>query len=205
MDEFGFLTIQPFLGKAWFEKEKPDRLPATYHRNQGVRHLMAALDLQDDKLYGHPSAHKKHQDILRFLSVLRRCYHHSERLYIILDNFPPHKHAKVTVWANQNNVELVFTAMNASWMNRIECHFGPLHKFVLSGSNYRSHKELAQAIRAYIHWRKAQTQQANSKGVKEDYGCLMGATSICLIVLSNHNDVLLSCHSNLSSYACAVC
>ncbi|MFD1673225.1 transposase [Alicyclobacillus fodiniaquatilis] len=152
-DEFGPLAVQPFPGQGWFKKAHPDRLPATYHRNHGVRHLLAALDLKDDKLYGHTSKHKKHQDILRFFKVLRRRYHRTERLYIVLDNFSPHKHGKVVLWAADNNVELVFTATNASWMNRIECHFGPLRKFVLAGSDYKDHKELAQAIQAHIRWR----------------------------------------------------
>jgi DDE superfamily endonuclease len=97
LDEFGPLSIQPFPGKGWFKKEHPDRLPATYHRSHGVRHLLAALDLKADKLYGHISDHKKHQDFLRFLKVLRRRYHRSERLYMVLDNFSPHKHRAVTM------------------------------------------------------------------------------------------------------------
>jgi len=153
LDEFGPLSIQPFPGKGWFGKGKPDRLPATYHRTHGIRHLLAALDLKSDKLYGHVSESKKHQDLLRFLKVLRRRYHRSERLYIVLDNFSPHKHQTVRDWATENNVELVFTPTNASWLNRIECHFGPLRTFVLSGSNYKDHKEMAQAIRTYLRWR----------------------------------------------------
>ncbi|MFD1674329.1 transposase [Alicyclobacillus fodiniaquatilis] len=90
---------------------------------------------------------------MRFFKVLMRRYHRTERLYIVLDNFFPHKHGKVVLWAADNNVELVFTATNASWMNRIECHFGPLRKFVLTGSDYKDHKELAQAIQAHIRWR----------------------------------------------------
>ncbi|QSO52997.1 hypothetical protein JZ785_03575 [Alicyclobacillus curvatus] len=59
----------------------------------------------------------------------------------------------MTDWAEKNNVQLVFTATKASWMNRIECHFDPLRKFVLSGSNYSNHAELAQAIQTHIRWR----------------------------------------------------
>ena len=153
LDEFGPLSIQPFAGRGWFVKRKPNRLPATYHRTHGVRHLLAALDLQSDKLYGHVSNSKKHQDVLRFLKVLRRRYHRSERLYIVLDNFSPHKHERVRNWAVENNVELVYTPTHASWLNRIECHFGPLRKFVLNGSDYENHQALANAIRAYIRWR----------------------------------------------------
>ncbi|MEF3312180.1 transposase, partial [Paenibacillus sp. GYB004] len=92
----------------------------------GVRHLLAALDLKTNKLYGHASKTKKHADILRFFKVLRRRFHGSERLYIVLDNFSPHHHKKVKAWAQENDVELVFTPTYASWLNRIECHFGPL-------------------------------------------------------------------------------
>ncbi|MEY8348448.1 hypothetical protein AALF16_09080 [Bacillus cereus] len=33
-------------------------------------------------------------------------------------------------------MELVFTSTYVSWLNQVECHFGPLQKFVLEGSNY---------------------------------------------------------------------
>lgn len=160
VDEFGPLAIQPFPGKGWFKQKEPDRLPATYSRHHGVRHLFSALDLNSDHLYGHVSKTKKHQDLLRFLKVLRRRFHRSERLYIILDNFSPHKHQTVRDWAQEHHVELIFTPTNASWLNRIECHFGPLRKFVLSGSNYPNHKELATAIRRYLSWRNKNKRHA---------------------------------------------
>ncbi|SDC97527.1 Integrase core domain-containing protein [Melghirimyces thermohalophilus] len=49
-------------------------------------------------------------------------------------------------------MELDYTPTYASWLNRIECHFSPLHKFVLEGSNYLSHDELIKAIQEYIRW-----------------------------------------------------
>ncbi|MCL6446043.1 MAG: transposase [Alicyclobacillus sp.] len=101
------------------------------------------------------------KDILRFLKVLRRRYHRSERLYIVLDNFSPHKHERVRNWAGRNNVELVYTPTQASWLNRIECHFGPVRKFVLNGSDYENHQALANAIRAYIRWRNKHRRNAS--------------------------------------------
>jgi len=53
----------------------------------------------------------------------------------------------------KNNVKGVYTATNASWMNRIECHFTPLKKFAISNSNYASFKEMGTGIRKYICWR----------------------------------------------------
>ncbi|WP_249043429.1 transposase [Paenibacillus faecis] len=160
MDEFGPLSLQPYKGKGWFPQRRPTRLRATYNRPHGVKHLLAALDLKTDKLYGHVSKTKRHQDLLRFFQVLRRRFHHSERLYLILDNFSPHQHKKVKKWASENNVELVFTPTYASWLNRIECHFGPLRKFVLEGSDFAKHQDLGLAIQAYLRWRNKNKRKA---------------------------------------------
>ncbi|MNI36787.1 Integrase core domain protein [compost metagenome] len=160
MDEFGPLSLQPYRGKGWFQQRRPVRLRATYNRPHGVKHLLAALDLKTDQLYGHASKTKKHQDIIRFLHVLRRRFHRSERLYIILDNFSPHSHHKVREWTAANNVELVYTPTYASWLNRIECHFGPLRKFVLEGSDFAKHQDLGLAIQAYLRWRNKNKRKA---------------------------------------------
>ncbi|HWH33840.1 MAG TPA: helix-turn-helix domain-containing protein [Acidimicrobiales bacterium] len=62
VDEFGPLNLLPRPGKQWApmasgkgSKASPRRRRrrATYTRTQGVRHLMAALDLGTDKMYGH--------------------------------------------------------------------------------------------------------------------------------------------------------
>ncbi|MGC4887166.1 hypothetical protein [Micromonospora sp. DT227] len=45
VDEFGPLNLQPRPGRAWRPVAQPVRLRATYTRDQGVRHMIAALDL----------------------------------------------------------------------------------------------------------------------------------------------------------------
>src|SRR3954453_11285999 len=75
MDEFGPLNLQPHPGKQWalvaHGKGDPAaprrrRRRATYTRPHGVRHLMAALDLSRDKLYGHIRARKGRTQFLAF-------------------------------------------------------------------------------------------------------------------------------------------
>ncbi|MCM3274133.1 IS630 family transposase [Paenibacillus elgii] len=153
VDEFGPLEVRPYPGKDWRKEKKPKRLPADYTRKHGVRHLFAAYDLKSDKLYGHNRRQKTSRDFLLFLQVLRRRYHRSERLYIVLDNFSIHKTVKVREFAAENNMELVFTPTYSSWLNRIEFHFAPLRSFVLYGSNYRNHDELTDSIQKYLRWR----------------------------------------------------
>ena len=71
LDEFGPLNLMPHPGRHWAERggrgKDPDRQPrprrrATYNRNDGVRHLFAALDLAKDKLYGHIKPVKRRTD-----------------------------------------------------------------------------------------------------------------------------------------------
>src|SRR3954451_17816315 len=51
VDEFGPLNLQPGRGRAWRPQGQPVRLRATYTRDQGVRHVIAALDLATRRLH----------------------------------------------------------------------------------------------------------------------------------------------------------
>ncbi|MCW2917638.1 MAG: hypothetical protein JWN52_5706, partial [Actinomycetia bacterium] len=76
-----------------------------------------------------------------------------DRLYVVLDNFSPHKHAQVRAWAAANDVDLVFTPTYTSWLNWIESEFAALRYFALGGTDRRSHNEQNTAIAGYIRWR----------------------------------------------------
>ena len=72
----------------------------------------------------------------------------------------------VMKYAQSNNIELVFTPTNASWLNRIECEFTAVKKFALENSNYATKKEQASAIRRYIIWRKKHTKNQKLVEIK---------------------------------------
>ena len=131
MDEFGPLDLLPRPGKQWApvvsrkEKGSSDaprrrRRRAAYKRTQGVCHLMAALDLGTDKMYGHVKANKNRTTFLAFCRYLRSLYPPEVRIAIVLDNFSPHlstnKDQRVGDWAAANNVELAYVPTNASWL-----------------------------------------------------------------------------------------
>ena len=56
-------------------------------------------------------------------------------------------------WAADNNVELVPTPTYASFLNRIECHFGAVGEFVIKNADYPDWDTLARAMADYIHLR----------------------------------------------------
>ena len=166
VDEFGPLNLQPRPGRQWAavsgKSEEPGRasqhrLRATYRRTAGVRHLFAAYELGEDKLFGHIKPRKNRARFLEFCRYLRSLYPPDARIAIICDNFSPHlttaKDARVGTWAQANNAEIAYTPTNSSWLNRIEAQFTALRYFALDGTDQPSHQEQGSMIRRYITWR----------------------------------------------------
>ena len=57
-DELGPIEVRPERGSNWAREKHPDRVSATYNREKGVRHLLAAYDLVRDRMYAHVKMHK---------------------------------------------------------------------------------------------------------------------------------------------------
>jgi transposase len=166
VDEFGPLNLQPRPGRQWApvsgKNKQPGRTPrrrlrATYTRTAGVRHLLAAYELGEGKLYGHIKPRKTRARFLEFCRYLRSLYPPQVRIAIICDNFSPHlttrKDKRVGAWAAANNVEIAYTPTNCSWLNRIEAQFTALRYFALDGTDHATHEEQGSMIRRYIIWR----------------------------------------------------
>lgn len=151
VDEFGPLNLQPRPGRGWFPRRRPTRLRATYTRTAGVRHMIAALDLASGQLFYRFRDRKRWQEYLAFLRQLRTRFP-TGRLFVVCDNFSPHRKDEVTDWCATHDVELVFTPTNASWLNWIESEFTALRYFTLDGSDYPSHAAQQAAIAGYIRW-----------------------------------------------------
>lgn len=107
VDEFGPLNLQPRKGKRWRPATHPHRQRTTYHRDDGVTHMLAALDLSTDRMYYRIRPHKQSREFLDLFKALGARWR-GEKLYVVLDNFPPHRHPIVKPWAVVNDVELVF-------------------------------------------------------------------------------------------------
>ncbi len=154
VDEFGPLNLLPRAGRCLAGRGKGvQRHRATYSRKGGVRHLLAAYDLESDKLSGRFYERKTWVQFLDFLKWLRRRYRKGETLHVVLDNYGPHVKAEVVAWAREHKIKFYLTATNASWMSRIECHFAELKEFALNNSDYRTHEDLQAAIEWFMEWR----------------------------------------------------
>ena len=105
MDEFGPLNLLPRPGRQWAPvvgrhskgttaAPRRRRRLAIYKRTKGVRHLLAGLDMNQDKIYGYIKTNKKRTTFLAFCRYLRSLYPPEVRIAIVLDNFSPHLSTK---------------------------------------------------------------------------------------------------------------
>jgi transposase len=91
-----------------------------------------------DRLHGRLRAHKHAGEVLAFYKQIRMRYPHRLRTYLIADNLSTHKTPDIRRWADNNNIELVFTPTYTSFLNRIECHFWGIGEFVINNADYLS-------------------------------------------------------------------
>ena len=154
-DQFGPLSIRPTHGSAWSPESHPDRLPATYHRTEGIRYFHGCYSLGEDVLWGVMRRRKGGDHSLTALKSIRAARPDNQPIYVIMDNLSANKTPKIRTWASKHHVELCLTPTSASWANPIEAQFGPLRTFTMGNSNHPNHTVLARKMQAYLRWRNA--------------------------------------------------
>jgi transposase len=152
-DEMGPIGLIPHEGSGWAPEKRPERLRATYKKPHGVRYLFGAYDVHQDRLHARLRPRKDAREVLGFYRQIRIRYPEGLRIYLIADNLSTHKTPAVYEWAEQNNVELVFTPTYASFLNRIECHFWGINEFVIRNADYPDWPTLELAMARHITYR----------------------------------------------------
>ena len=69
--------------------------------------MLAALVLASGRMHYRIRPRKRSGEFLDLLKTLRARWP-GEKLYVVLDNFSPHRHPTVKAWAAANDVELAF-------------------------------------------------------------------------------------------------
>jgi transposase len=114
---------------------------------------LAFYDVHANTLWGYTRTRKRSREVLDVLKRMRKRYPPAQRIHLILDNFSPHGTPAVRRWCRANNVHLIWTPTNASWLNPIECHFTGVKEFVIRNSNYANHTALRKALDRYAAYR----------------------------------------------------
>ena len=152
----GPLELRPYSGCGWYQAGRPRRQRATYHRTQGTEQFLGFYDVHSDVLVGQVRKRKTHRDLLAVFERLRACYNEALRIYLVMDNLSSHRHPRVKMFYDANNIEPVWTPTYSSWLNAIEAQLGGIRKFAINGSDEPSHDSRRRRIQRYLTWRNQQ-------------------------------------------------
>ncbi|MGH2941437.1 MAG: IS630 family transposase [Solirubrobacteraceae bacterium] len=134
-DQMGPISLRPMAGAGWAPRKRPERQRATFNRRHGVRYVMGAYDVHADRLRVRLRPRRRGSDNLAFLKQIRGCYPKRLRISWIQDNLSANWTPDIRAYADANNIELVATPTDASYLNRIECHFLPISEFVVKNAD----------------------------------------------------------------------
>jgi len=162
-DEKGPESLCPKQGRGWAQRGRPERLRATYNRRHGVRYLVGALDVHADYLRARLRPRRDGASTLVFMQQIRLAYPRRLRLYWIQDNLSCHWTPAIREWAAASNVELVPTPTYASFLNRIESHFGAIDEFVCANADYLDWDAFDHAMGQHIRHRNSPEARAERK------------------------------------------
>ena len=120
-----------------------------------VRHgtltLFAALDVAQGKVLTQCKPKHRHQEFLGFLKHIDKNVPTELDLHVILDNYASHNHPKVKAWlARRPRFHFHFTPTYSSWLNQVERWFGIITQQAIRRGSFRSTRELAQKIKAFV-------------------------------------------------------
>jgi transposase len=121
------------------------------YKRHGVTTLFAALDVLEGKVIGQCMKHHRHQEFIRFLTVIDARVPKKKTVHVIVDNYAAHKHPKVLEWIDKHpRFVFHFTPTSASWLNAVEGFFAKLTKKRLKRGVFRSLQELKDAIHRFL-------------------------------------------------------
>jgi transposase len=162
-DEKGPESLCPKHGRGWARRGRPERHRATYTRRQGIRYLVAALDVHADYLRIRPRPRRNGNSTLTFIKQIRLAYPRRIRIYWIQDGLSSHWTPEIRAYADANNIELVPTPTYASYLNRIESTFGAIDEFVCKNADYLDWDAFAVALADHVRHRNSPAERERRK------------------------------------------
>ncbi len=152
-DQMGPISLRPTHGAGWAKRGRPERHRATFNRRSGVRYGYGAYDVGADRLRLRLRPRRRGRDVAGFMRQIRLCYPSGVTIYWIQDNLSANWTPEIREFAADNRIELVPTPTYASYLNPIECHFGPIAEFVVKNADYLDWDAFAHALARHVSYR----------------------------------------------------
>jgi transposase len=121
------------------------------YKRHGTTTLFTALNTLDGTVIGTCMPRHRHQEWIKFLSLIDRETPKGKEIHLIADNYATHKHPKVQAWLERHpRFSVHFTPTSASWLNMVERFFRDLTQNRLRRGIFHSLEDLIAAIDEYL-------------------------------------------------------
>lgn len=124
------------------------------YKRHGTTTLFAALHVageQAGKVIGTCMKRHRHQEWIKFLTLIDEQTPAELDLHLIVDNYATHKHLKVKRWLKRHpRFHVHFIPTSSSWLNLIERWFRRITDDRIRRGTFRSVPKLIETINAYI-------------------------------------------------------
>ena len=121
-----------------------------YKRN-GTTTLFAALEMAEGRVIGTCMDRHRHQEWIKFLTLIDQKIPAELDLHLIVDNYATHKHPKVKAWLKRHpRFHQHFVPTSSSWLNMVERWFRDLTDKRIRRGVFKSVADLITAIQVYM-------------------------------------------------------
>lgn len=124
----------------------------------GTTTLFATLDVATGQVLSQCNKRHRHQECLVFLRHIDKNVPKDLDIHLIVDNYAPHKHAKIKSWlAKRSRYIIHYTPTYSSWLNQVERWFGIITQQAIHRGTFSSVKNLIKKINQFVENYNANT------------------------------------------------
>jgi transposase len=121
------------------------------YRRHGTTTLFAALELAEGRVIGTCMQRHRHQEWIKFLTLIDQETPPDLDLHLIVDNYRTHKHDQVQRWLKRHpRFHMHFIPTSSSWLNLVERWFRELSEKCLKRGAFQSVHDLIDVLHAFL-------------------------------------------------------
>ena len=173
IDEVGPYRVRKYGGRRLMPAGETATIPE-FQRSKGSVQFVAALKALSNQLTWIFTDNKGSNSLVTLLSRLVGAYSLSTKIYLTWDAIGVHSSKVLKAWIVEHNsadigpaIEVIPLPANSQFLNVIEAVFGGMKRAVICNSDYRSVKEMQEAIGKHFENRneyfKANPKRAGNK------------------------------------------
>jgi hypothetical protein len=157
---------------------------STCERHGTKTNLFAAADIKKGKARTKTYDRKRRVEFVKFMYYVVKSVPDASdpdngiKIHVVLDNYCTHKGCEERL-AGHKNVFMHFTPTDASWLNLGEVFFGKIQRKLLKNGNFKSKREMLQAIRDFVNvhnkngipyrWRKREVKGTQLRNIPTNF------------------------------------